>query len=99
MDTPSQEDQQSCPITRDEVRRMLAETEKGVSEGRLRFVLCIGTAIFALFGLIVPIWQTNTSSEKVDKDIKDVETKFEKLAGEELRKPDIVKEKGSHLKY
>jgi hypothetical protein len=89
MNESPQEDQQNNPITRDEVRRMLAETEKNITEGRLKFLLFLGAAFLVVFGVIVPMWLTNTSSEKVDTAIKDMRADFEKLAGEQLRKPDI----------
>jgi len=93
MPESHQEDEQHTSLTKEKVRLMIKnqalETENKVSEARLKFVLFLGAAFLTVFGVIVPMLLTNTSSEKVDRAIKDMEAKFEKLAGEQLRKANI----------
>ena len=60
------------------------------AEQRIQFLLWFGGAIIAFFGVILPIWQTKISTEKVDKAIIEMREDFEKLAGTQLRKPELV---------
>lgn len=60
-----------------------------MSESRLKFALWFGAALLALGGVIIPMWMTSTSTQKVDRAVEAMENKFEKLAGTQLREPDL----------
>ncbi len=72
--------------------KISAEVSKAkleISESRLRFALWFGAALFTIAGVIIPIWITGTSSTRVDRAIEEMEERFEKLAGTQLREPDL----------
>lgn len=48
-----------------------------------------GGAIIVVFGLILPIWTRIDLTGEVKEAIQEMETKFEKLAGTQLREPEI----------
>jgi cell division protein FtsL len=57
-----------------------------ISEKRVTFLL----AILALLGIVYPIYKTERNTEKIDNAIQNMERRFKELAGEYLRKPEIV---------
>ncbi|MBN1329943.1 MAG: hypothetical protein JXA54_10765 [Candidatus Heimdallarchaeota archaeon] len=72
------------------IDQKILQAKLSIAEKRIQFLLWLGGAILALFGVIIPIWQTNTSIEKVDKAISEMQTNFEKLAGAQSRKPVLI---------
>jgi len=52
-------------------------------------VFSIGLALLTIGGVLTPIWISTTSSARVERAIQDMENRFEKLAGIQLREPDI----------
>ena len=75
------------------VEKKILEAKLVVSEKRVQFVLwilgAIGGLLLAVFGVIVPMWQTSTSTKKVDTAIQEMRERFKELAGIQLRKPDL----------
>jgi hypothetical protein len=75
------------------IDKKIADAKLDVSESRLRFVLWIGgalsAALIAVFGIILPMWQTQTLKEDVHRAIDNMEKRFAELTGEQLRKPEI----------
>ncbi len=90
------------------IDKKIADAKFDIAENRLQFVLKIGAAILVLFGIIMPLYlsqQTDNkvtiaidkmdntikkSEEKIDSEIVKIETKFNELAGKQLRKPEIT---------
>ena len=68
------------------MKREILEARIAVSERRVTVLL----AFLALLGIVYPVWNTNRNAEKIDQAIAGMETRFKELAGEYLRKPDIV---------
>ncbi len=48
------------------IAKKITESKLEVSEKRLHFVMWLGGAIIAVFGVIIPLWQSNHASERVD---------------------------------
>lgn len=81
------------------VERKILEAKLIIAEKRLLYALTIGAALLSLFGVIVPIWITSSSSKlsekeleamqsKVDQSILGMENRFQELAGQ-LRTPTL----------
>lgn len=69
-----------------------AETNEGraeAAEARLRHLIWVGTGLFALFGIIVPLWYTSVNTERVDQAIEKMEIRYKELAGVFTKKPDL----------
>lgn len=86
---PEQQSHLEKENTRLLIEKKALETKLEVSETRLRFILVFGAAFLTFFGAVLPMWLTNRSADKVDRAIDRMEARFEKLAGHQLRKPDI----------
>jgi len=71
------------------IDKKIAEAKLYVEEKRLHFVLKIGAAILAIFGILLPLLIVFHSENKVDMAIQRMEQKFSELAGKQLRKPRI----------
>ena len=71
------------------IDKRILEAKLAVTESRLNHVLVIAGALLAVFGIFVPIWLTNTSTDKTDKAIERMEQRFKELAGEALKKPTL----------
>lgn len=52
------------------VDRKLAEAKLEVAEKRLQFVMWVAGALVAIFGVFLPLWLTNRSSDKVDNALQ-----------------------------
>jgi len=78
-------------MEREEVERIVSEKINHIglqyAEKRLNFLLWFGGALLGLFGVILPMWLTSSSTERVDKEILSMEKRFEELAGKQLRRP------------
>lgn len=72
-----------------EAKLIQAEANELLAEKRLHFALWFGGAVLALFGVIVPLWPTNSATEKVDKTIQEMEKRFSDMAGNQSRRPEI----------
>jgi len=73
----------------DLIKKNIAEAKFEISEARLRHLIWTGTALFALFGVVIPFWLSGVSTAKVDKSIEEMNSKFEKLASSQLQQADI----------
>jgi len=71
------------------IEKKVLEAKLQASETRLQLVLWLGAILITLLGVVVPIWQTNTSTEKVDKAIEAMENRFKELAGTQLQRPEL----------
>lgn len=62
-----------------------------LAEKRLNFLLwfggTVGGAVLVIFGIILPIWLTGSSTQRIDNAIESMERRFEELVGKQLRKP------------
>jgi cell division protein FtsL len=64
-----------------------------ISERRVTFLLAILTillVILTILGIIYPLYKTERNTDNVDNAIQKMESRFKELAGEYLRKPEIV---------
>ena len=80
-------------MDREEVEKIFSDriirTKLQLTEKRLHFLLWFGGALLAIFGVMVPIWLTSSSTERVDKAIESIEKRFDELVGKQLRRPII----------
>ena len=72
------------------IDKKIAEAKVMIAEKRLNFLLAIGAAFLTIFGIITPMFLSIQSEKKVDAAIEKMETKFNELAGKQLRKPQIA---------
>ena len=66
--------------------KKLLEAKLLISEKRVTYLL----AVLALLGIIYPVYKAERNTDKVDNAIQIMESRFKDLAGEHLRKPEIV---------
>lgn len=52
------------------VDKKLAEAKLDVAEKRLQFVIWTAGVILAVFGVVLPLWQTNRASDKIDNALQ-----------------------------
>ena len=71
------------------IDKKILEAKLVITEKRLQYFLVLGAALFAIFALILPMYLTYQSTEKVDKAIEKFERRFEELAGKQVLKPEI----------
>ncbi len=61
---------------------------------RFRFFMTLGGALIVILGIIIPLWRTDTSRkenrEATQEAIQEMEDKFARLAGTQLREPDVI---------
>ncbi len=50
--------------------------------------MALGGALIVILGIIIPLWRTNTSTKETREAIQEMEDKFARLAGTQLREPD-----------
>src|SRR6185436_26935 len=73
----------------DLIEKRITETKLVVTEIRLQSFTKIGGGLLALFGIIIPMWVTNRSADKVDTAVADMQRQFKELSGVQLRKPSL----------
>ena len=66
--------------------KKLLAAKLSISERRVTFLL----AILAILGILYPLYKTERNTDNVDNAIQNMERRFKELAGEYLRKPEIV---------
>jgi hypothetical protein len=71
------------------IEKKILETKLEIIEKRLHFVFALGAALLAIFGVLIPMWMTSQSTSKIDKAIATMDSRFEKLAGTQLREPKL----------
>jgi hypothetical protein len=71
------------------VEKRITEAKLAVTETRLQTLTWIASGLLALFGVIIPLWLTNRSADKVDAAVADMQKQFKELAGVQLRKPSL----------
>ncbi len=54
------------------VARMIADAKLEVVQKRLELILWIGGALLALFGVVVPVWQTTKSTDRLELATRDM---------------------------
>ena len=59
-------------------------------DARFRYFMALGGALIVILGIIVPLWRTNTSTKETREAIQEMEDKFARLAGTQLREPDVI---------
>jgi len=78
---------------REEVEKLVSDKISNarlqIAENRINFLLRIGFASLVLFGILVPLWLTRASTERVDNAIQLMEKRFEEIVGKQLRRPSI----------
>ncbi len=67
------------------VEKKILEAKLDISDKRFNYLVILAGGLLAIFGLIFPIWQANTSTEKVDKAIEEMRTEL-KLSSEKNEK-------------
>lgn len=72
------------------IDKKIAEAKVIIAEKRLNFVLAIGAAFLTIFGIFIPIFLSQQSENRVDAAIEKMESKFNELAGKQLRKAKIA---------
>lgn len=73
--------------------KKLLAAKLSISERRVTFLLAILTillVILTILGIIYPLYKTERNTDNVDNAIQKMESRFKDLAGEYLRKPEIV---------
>ena len=73
----------------DLIDRKILESKLIITEKRLQYFLVLGAALFAIFGIIFPMYLTSQSTDKVEKAIEKMENRFDELAGSQILKPEI----------
>lgn len=82
-------------MDREEVERIVSDrishARLELAEKRLNFFLwfggTVGGAVLVIFGIILPIWLTGSSTQRIDNAIESTERRFEELVGKQLRRP------------
>ena len=72
------------------VDKKIAEAKLIVAEKRLNYLMAFGAALLTIFGIVLPLFLTQTSTDRVNQAIERMDDKFNELAGRQLRKPKIV---------
>ncbi len=67
----------------------ILEAKLSVVEKRVNFLLAIGAFFLTVFGIALPLYQTNQAKKEVQVAINKMEERFDKLAGKEFSKPEI----------
>jgi len=69
------------------IDKKISDAKLEIAEKRMSHLVTIGAAFLTIFGLIIPIFISLQSENKVEKAIDRMELKFSELAGTQLRKP------------
>ncbi len=72
------------------VDKKIAEAKLIIAEKRLNYFMAFGAALLTIFGIVIPLFLTQTSTNRVNEAIERMDNKFNELAGKQLRKPKIV---------
>ena len=63
----------------DLIEKKLTDAKLDIADKRFNVLIVLAGILLTILGIIVPIWQTNTSTEKVENAIKEFENKSEKF--------------------
>jgi hypothetical protein len=72
------------------IDKKIAEAKLIIAEKRLNYLMAFGAALLTIFGIVLPLFLTQTSTNRVNQAIERMDDKFNELAGKQLRKPKIV---------
>lgn len=61
------------------IERKISEAKLHIADSRFNYLVLIAGGLLAVFGIIVPIWQANTSAEKVDKALAEMKSEFKEF--------------------
>jgi len=62
------------------IEKKLAEAKLEVAEKRLHYVIWTAGVVLAIFGVFIPIWMSNKSSDKVDVSLNQMRTEMSSVA-------------------
>ncbi len=81
------------------IDKKIADAKLTVLGKQHRIFVLIAAGALALFGVFVPFYMTDRTTDKVDKAVEKMEERFEALSGLQLRKPELecVTSKGTTL--
>jgi hypothetical protein len=69
------------------VDRKIETAKLVILEKRFNYLLSVGAAALAIFGILLPLYLVYQNNERVDKAIERMDNNFKELAGRQLRKP------------
>jgi hypothetical protein len=72
------------------IDKKIAEAKLIIAEKRLNYLMAFSAALLTIFGIVIPFFFTQTSTNRVNQAIASMDSKFNELAGKQLRKPKIV---------
>ena len=72
------------------IDKKIAEAKLIIAEKRFNYLMAFGAALLTIFGIALPLFLTQTSTNRVNEAIERMDDKFNELAGKQLRKPKIV---------
>jgi hypothetical protein len=58
------------------IEKRILEAKLDISDRKFNYLVILAGGLLAIFGLFFPIWQANTSTEKVDKAIEEMRTEL-----------------------
>lgn len=73
-------------ISKAEIKNMILEEKVDIAKWKINIMLFL----FALLGVVYPIANSFYQSNKIDKQLENMEARFKELVGLQLRKPNIV---------
>ena len=80
-------------MEKNEIEKLIEDKIKDVKldlwQNWFKIFLSFGGAIIVIFGLILPLWTRMDVLDRADKAIQDMKREFEKLAGTQLREPEL----------
>ena len=71
------------------VDKKILEAKLIITEKRLSFVLFLMAGIVAVFGIFLPMYQSNLLENKTEKAISQMQKEFDQIVGKQLREPEL----------
>ncbi len=63
------------------IEKRILETKLQIIEKRFNYLLIITGALLTIFGVLIPLFVTNNSSQKIDKELENVRTELRLISG------------------
>ena len=82
------------------IDKKIADAKLSIADRQIKFLVSFGAIAITVFGIIIPLWQSFQTVDRIDKAIKSgeakidqtifkMESKFNELSGKLSQKPDI----------